>query len=255
MLRSQTDDQLIRVDATTLDTIYVRTQDRICKPAPSPDGRLVAFAAGPNCNEVWVADSNGAEPRQLTANVGGSQSFVTGVFSWSLDNKVISHASCTSLETGNSCGGAYWDIPLDGTSPRARADVKSVVRETRRLLKPIKLEIDMTGPIEYFGEMLLSNEFDSNLFRVPSNLIVAARASDQDDETKTFELKLLLKQDNRWVNGTIRVVDPSAGFDESMLFFGQVLVQSFRFATVRGVWMQTDSVPLKSGLLDFTLYR
>jgi hypothetical protein len=248
-------DQLVRIDANTADFLAVRDQDRICKPMPSPDGQKLAYAAGPNCNEVWVIDSNGANPEQITSNVGGSSSFADGSFSWSLDNQILSHAACKGLEAGAACGGAYWDIPLDGTTPRPRAQAMSVKRESRPLIKPIKLEMDMTGPIDYQGTMLISNDSLGGIIRQPESQVVEARGVDQDDPQRSFGLRLLVGENVRWVSGTMRITDPTSGFEEEVLFMGSIVLQSYRFASLRGLWLKTAEMPMKSGRMDLTLYR
>ncbi len=36
---------------------------------------------------------------------------------------------------------------------------------------------------------------------------------------------------------------------------GSIVVQSYRYATLRGIWLQTSSMPFQSGRIDVTLYR
>ena len=87
----------------------------------------------------------------------------------------MTHASCKGLEKGASCGGAYWDIRVDGSGVKARAQASSVVREFRPLIKPIKVSVDITGPIEYQGKMLVSADGSvGNLMSKPRDVLLEA---------------------------------------------------------------------------------
>ncbi len=144
--------QLVRVDAVTADFVSIRDQDRICKPMPSPDGKKVVYAAGPNCGEIWTINSDGSNPREVASTVGGSSSFAAGAFTWSLDGSVVSHAACKGLQHGAACGGAYWDIPING---------KRITSRCVRLLGPPRVPpadqahqgVDRrVGPVRVLGE-------------------------------------------------------------------------------------------------------
>ncbi|HKY15678.1 MAG TPA: hypothetical protein VJM33_12200 [Microthrixaceae bacterium] len=248
-------DQLVRVDTTNAKFLSLRDQDRICKPMPSPDGKRLVYAAGPNCSEVWVIDSNGAAPKQVTSNVGGSASFADGDFSWSLDAETISHASCKGLEQGASCGGAYWDIKVDGSGVKARAQASSVRREYRPLIKAVKVGVELTGPLEYKGQLLISAESVGQLLSRPRDVIIDARGTDQQEGGRVFAAKLMIGSNNRFTTGTMRITDPTVDFDEQVMLIGSVIIQSYRYATLRGIWLKTGSMPFQSGRIDVTLYR
>jgi Tol biopolymer transport system component len=248
--------QLIRIDSVTLDLTPLRDQDRICKPMPSPDGKRIVYAAGPNCGQVWTIGSDGSAPKELAANVGSSSSFAAGAFSWSLDGSVISHASCRGLQVGAACGGAYWDIPVNGRGIRARALATSVRREFRPLLKPIKAAIDIKGPVEYSAKMLLSSDVAAPALEVhPSGALALGVAADKNDPSRSLTIKFLQNTNARFLMGTIQVIDPKQKMNRTFTILGSIVVQSYRYASLRGIWLSTTSMPLQSGQIDLTLYR
>jgi hypothetical protein len=248
--------QLVRIDAVTADFVALRDQDHICKPMPSPDGTKIVYAAGPNCGQIWVINSDGSNPKEVTPNVGAAASFADGDFSWSLDGKIVSHAACRGLEVGASCGGAYWDIPINGKGITARADASSVRREYRPLIKPIKAAIDVTGPFEYSTRMLLSADVASPILqRIPTGQAARAEGVDQSDPTRRVAIKFLQSVDSRFLMGTVQISDPKAKMNRTFTIIGSITIQSYRYATLRGIWLTTTSMPFQSGRIDVTLYR
>jgi hypothetical protein len=68
-------------------------------------------------------------------------------------------------------------------------------------------------------------------------------------------VKGLVGTQSRFFMGTITVTDPGAQFDETVTVMGSLLVQSYRYATFRGIWFTTSAMPFKSGRIDLTLFR
>jgi TolB protein len=78
---------------------------------PSPDGRHVAMQISDGGREtIWVADSAGRNPRQLTFE--GSEYFGGSLQPWSPDGTALVY---TSRRTGKS---DIWVVPIDGGKPR-----------------------------------------------------------------------------------------------------------------------------------------
>ena len=78
---------------------------------PSPDGRHVAVQISDGGRRtIWVADSTGRNPRQLTFE--GSESFDGSLQPWSPDGTALVY---TSRRTGK---GDIWVVPVDGGKPR-----------------------------------------------------------------------------------------------------------------------------------------
>ncbi len=247
--------QIVRIDASTAKVAVLGEHDRICRPMPSPDGKLIIFAAGTSCQEIWVMDFDGANERMVLESVGGSSSFVDGVFTWALDGSRVSHAACRELEDGAACGGAYWDIPLNGSAPKARAVAGSVRREQRSLVKALKVKVELTGPIQYSERLLVATkESVARLLERRRDALVDVSGVDERDPQRIFAIQGVVPRESSWVSGTFRVQDPS-GFDQKVTFLGTFLVQSYRFATIRGIWISTTEMPLRSGRLDVVIYR
>ena len=246
--------QIIRIDTATGRTSLVHDQDRICNPRPSPDGTKLVYAAGPTCSEVWTISSDGNDAKKIADHVGGTSTFSTGMFSWSLDGKLISHAACKGDGATATCSGAYWDIPTDGRKVVSRAVAGSVVREYRALIKAIKVKIEITGPVTFSDRLLVSAKSTGSLLQVDDAGTADVSAVDQRDARRSFSLKLVKGADSRWIEGSVRVQDPS-GFDQTFTILGSILVSSYRAASLRSIYLQTTSFPFKTGRLDLTVYR
>ncbi len=111
------------------------------------------FAAGKNCQEIWTIKSNGTDPKRIARSVGGTATFDVGNFSWSTDGKTITHAACKAVDGTSICGGGYWDISVDGRTITPRAVAGSVLRTQQPLVRSVKVQVDVTGPIVYSGRM------------------------------------------------------------------------------------------------------
>ncbi len=256
VIRGQGLEQLVRVDTITAQFTQLLAQDRICKPMPSPDGTRIVYAAGPTCGEIWTIDSTGAEPQQVVESVNASATFSEGVFSWSLDGSIVSHAACAAPNGPVTCGGPYWDIRVDGSGVKARAQAGSVLREFRPLVKSVKAEIDISGPIEYQGKMLISaSDSAGKLLNLPNNTVVEAKGVDQNNPEVSFSIKVMLAAESRFLTGTLHIVDPTQDFDQTFTLIGSATLQSYRYASLRGIWFTTSEMPFQSGRIELTLFR
>jgi Tol biopolymer transport system component len=75
----------INPDGSGLEQLTHETAGRNIRPHWSPDGQKIAFARGPNGREeIWVMNTDGSEPRQLTLNNAGDNAP-----SWSPDGRLI----------------------------------------------------------------------------------------------------------------------------------------------------------------------
>jgi hypothetical protein len=252
-------DQLIRVNVQTAKVDFVRDQSRICHPQPSPDGTRVAYGSGRNCNELWTVHPDGTRPRRVARVLGRGNTFAAGAFSWSLDGTIVSHPACNEA-AGDAirCGGQYLDVDVASGTVTRRSDVGNVVREHRPLIKPLKVKVEVTGPLHYEGGMVVPTGSQSDapkLTQLPHDAIIKVTAADERDERRSVDLELLTTQDSHYVVGTIHIVDPAARFDHQLTVFGQVAAQSARYARFRGIWLQTSAMPFRSGLVDLTVYR
>lgn len=247
--------QIVDLDVVTGSVELLRDQDRICDPQPSPDGNRIAYGAGKTCNELWVMRSDGTGAKRV-ARLGGRSTLDGGMLSWSLDGTIVSHAACRAgTDETVTCGGAYLDVDVTTGVVSRRADAGSAVREYRPLIKPLKATVEMRGPVSYKGGMVVRSQQAPQMFRLPRDTTVKINAIDDRDERRSFDVQLLTTRDSQYVTGTIRIQDPAENFDQTMFIFGQVLVQSYRHAVLRAIWIQSSSIPFKSGIIDLTVYR
>ncbi|NLA35806.1 MAG: hypothetical protein GX868_08965 [Actinobacteria bacterium] len=245
--------QLVRISLRDpLNSDLVFDNERVCKPAVSPDGRLIVFGAGPDCSELWRINTNGTEPTRIAADVLGV-SFATGRFTWSLDSKTVSHSLCQGFEGSISCDGNYLDFDVTSGAYTERATAGSVVRESRPLLREFKVGIDITGPIEYTGRMRVGDRSVADVLSISGGSAPSVKAIDALDSARSFELKLVHQYDSEFVAGTVRIID--AGFDETFPFFARLTPYSLGYARLRGVWTRSEQLPMTSGHIVITLER
>ncbi len=251
-------DQLAQLNANTGEVDTLQSQDRICNPAASPDGTKVVYGAGPDCSQVWLINSDGTKPTELVKSAGGRLGFSVGDFSWSLDGTVVSHAACEH-QSGRSgpitCSGPYLDIAVPGGHITRGAVATSVVREFRPLIKPLKVKVSVTGPLTYTGSMLVPAQPTGKLLQQPTNPVVEANLVDQNNADRVYDIKFLATANSTYVVGRVHLTDPTQHFDQDLFVFGQVAVQSYRLALLRGIWIQTSSMPFTSGRIDLSIYR
>ncbi|HNI33855.1 MAG TPA: hypothetical protein PLV93_00570 [Microthrixaceae bacterium] len=231
----------------------VTDHDRVCNPAVSPDSRLVVFAAGERCQEVWTIRTNGTEPKRIAKQVGGTATFDIGQFTWSQDGKTITHAACKRIGEESACDGGYWDISVDGRDVRPRAVAGSVLREQRPLLRPIKVRIDITGPVEYSGQIQVGTGSSETPFANTPDEKIQYKGVDENDSSRSFEVKAIHPVNSVWLAGTVRIVD--SGFDETFPFVGRVLPFSLGYARLRGIWTRSEKLPIQSGSIVVTVER
>jgi len=231
----------------------VTDRDRICHPSVSPDGKLVVFAAGDRCQEIWTIKTNGTDPKRIVDSVSGTAVFDVGQFSWSLDGSTITHAACKRVGDDTTCGGGYWDISVDGRDIRPRADAGSVLREQRALLRSIKVQIDITGPVTYSGRIQIGARSTEVPFANTPDEKLQVKGVDENDAARFFEVKAIHPISSVWVAGTVRVVDN--GIDETFPFFGRILPFSLGYAKLRGIWTRSESLPIQSGQIVVTVER
>lgn len=248
-------EQMVRISMRRPTTAELVTDhDRVCRPAVSPDAKLIVFAAGRRCREVWTIRSNGTDPKRIQRRVGDGAVFDAGDFSWSTDGRTITHASCTRAKKTTTCGGGYWDIAVDGSSVDRRADAGSVLREQRPLLRPVKVKVDITGPIHYSGVMRMGAESVADpLSTAATDQVIHVKGVDDNDNSRSFELSLIHPESSTWIGGNLRIVD--SGFDETFPFFGRILPYSLGYAKLRGIWLRSESIPLQAGHVIITIER
>jgi hypothetical protein len=231
----------------------VSDHDRVCNPSVSPDAKLIVFAAGKRCQEIWTIKYNGTDPKRIAKSVGGTSTFDVGQFSWSQDGKVISHADCELVGEESVCGGGYWDISVDGRDVRPRASAGSVLREFRPLLRPIKLQVDITGPINYSGRIQIGAQSTEVPFANTPDEKIQVKGVDENDAARSVEVKAIHPIDSVWVAGTVRIVDGE--FNETFPFYGRVLPYSLGYAKMRGIWTRSERLPLQTGQIIVTVER
>lgn len=246
--------QLVRVSILDFEQEVIVDSPTICHPAVSPDALKIAFAGGESCDEVWVVNADGTEPTRLTERVAGTTTFEVGRFSWSLDAQTITHANCRYLGNNPVCEGGYYDISVDGRSVEPGAEAGSVLREQVPLLRSVKAAIYLDGALNYDGKMVVGAEsIGDELLSGELASSVTATAIDEADPTRSFSLSIRNPADSLSVSGAMTIKD--GDFDEDFTFFGRLLPARTGYITMRGIWMQTQEFPIRTGQMLLTVQR
>ncbi len=246
-------DQLIRLSIVDPVPRLVTDRQGLCQPSVSPDSKLVVFAVGERCEQVWVIGINGADPKRIDPGFAEGTTFAPGNFTWSLDSTTVSHTACTGDRLNASCTDQYWDIAVSGGSAILRSAGGSVAREQRPLLRPIKIKLDLTGPVKYSGKMRIGSQSAGKIIAGAASDYVETQAVDEADSDRSFTLELYHPSGQNWISGSLRIADHE--FDESFVVFGRILPQSYGFMKLRGIWIQSGKFPMKSGQFLLTLER
>ena len=225
----------------------------VCRPRVSPNATKIVFASGKDCGEVWTINADGTGPRRILSAPSPTATFAEGEFSWSADGRVISHAACTRSSGSVRCGGAYLDIAVDGGTATPRAEAGSVLRETRALLRPVKLEVRISGAIDLVTRLRVGSKSVSRLLSKTADDVIDLKAVDESDNSRSVEMKLFLAATGTWLSGTIRVIDGPV--DETFPFFGNALPSSYGYAKLRGLWLRSEGIPLEAGQIVIVLER
>lgn len=257
VLRAYGADQLVQLDVDDFSVKVLLERDHICHPSVSPDSDRIVFGSGPDasCAEVWIAAADGSNPKRIYERVGSNVVFSTGVFSWSLDGSVISHPSCRMLSEGPRCGvDGYWDLDPGGGRAVQRAGA-NVRREIRPQLKSVKVRFDITGPFTYQRTMVISSDAAGKVLNQDRSTSISVSAKDERNTSRSFSLQTVGVPGQRYTAGTLRIVDPDRKVDRTVTVMATATITGYRFAAIRGIWLDTSTMPFTSGRVDVTITR
>ena len=128
-----------------------------------------------------------------------------------------------------------------------------MLREFRPLLRPIKLQVDITGPINYSGRIQIGAQSTEVPFANTPDEKIQVKGVDENDAARSVEVKAIHPIDSVWVAGTVRIVDGE--FNETFPFYGRVLPFSLGYAKMRGIWTRSERLPLQTGQIIVTVER
>jgi len=257
ILRGYGVDQLVQLDIDDFSVKVLLERKHICHPAVSPKGDRIVFGSGPDasCSEVWLSAADGSNPKRIYERVGSNVVFNAGVFSWSLDGSVISHPSCRMLTSGPSCGSdGYWDLDPGGGRATQRVGA-NVRREIRPQLKSVKVRFDVTGPFTYQRTMVISSDAAGDVLNQERSTSISVTAKDERNTSRSFSLDTVGIPGQRYTAGALRIVDPDRKVDRTVTILATAIITGYRFAAIRGIWLDTSSMPFTSGRVDVTINR
>ncbi len=257
ILRAYGADQLVQLDIDNFSVKVLLERKHICHPSVSPKGDRIVFGSGPDasCSEVWLSAADGSNPKRIYERVGSNVVFSVGVFSWSLDGSVISHPSCRMLSEGPRCGvDGYWDLDPGGGRATQRVGA-NVRREIRPQLKSVKVRFDITGPFTYQRTMVISSDAAGKVLNQERSTSIDLTAKDDRNTSRSFSLSTVGVPGQRYTAGTLHIVDPDRKVDRTVTVMATAIITGYRFAAIRGIWLDTSKMPFTSGRVDVTINR
>jgi hypothetical protein len=246
--------ELIRVATETLERTALSSDDAICRPSVSPDSTRVVFGAGENCSELHLISARGGVPVDITPPMGpGDVSFGAGALGWTQDGHHIVFSSCSATSGPVGCEGPVTFLDPDRREVVEGFDAATVAPQVRPLLRSLRLDLVMEGPIEYETSFDVSTELEGQLTELGDDAVRIDAELVEDDRTLVVDLQV--QEGATFATGSMTVSDPEAGIDRTFLVLATPTVLGVRSLSLSGMWISTDELPVASGEFRLAIRR
>jgi hypothetical protein len=246
--------ELIRVATESLERTALSSDDAICRPSVSPDSTRIVFGAGEDCSELHLISSRGGVPVDITPPTGpGDVSFGVGALGWTQDGRHIVFSSCTATSGPVGCEGPVTFLDPDRREVVEGVDAATVAPQVRPLLRSLRLDLVMEGPIEYETSFDVSTELEGQLTELGDDAVRIDAELVEDDRTLVVDLQV--QEGATFATGSMTVSDPEAGIDRTFLVLATPTVLGVRSLSLSGMWISTDELPVASGEFRLAIRR
>jgi hypothetical protein len=246
--------ELVRVATETLDRASLSSGSTICRPSVSPDSTRIVYGAGEDCSELHLISARGGVPVDITPPTGpGDVSFGVGALGWTQDGHHVVFSSCAATSGPVGCEGPVTFLDPDRREVVEGFDAATVAPQTRPLIRSLRLDLAMEGPIEYETSFDVSTELEGQLTEVGDSATRIDAELVEDDRTLTVDLQV--QEGATFATGTIAVSDPDAGIDRTFLVLARPTVLGVRSLSLSGMWISTDELPVTSGEFRLAIRR
>ena len=246
--------ELVRISTDTLDRDTLVADEEICDPAVSPDSTRIVYGVGEDCSRLEVVSSSGGAPVEITPPAGpGDRTFRRGGLGWSAEGRFVTFPQCAATDGPIRCGGPVTFLEPDQRRIIDGPTATTVVPYTRPLLQELRLDLAMAGPIEYEGSFPVTAELESDLTELDGS--TSRLSAELVDGDRTLRVDLQVQQGADFATGQLTLVDPEAGIDRTFLVLGTPVVIGVRVASLSGIWISTDELPVISGEFRLAVRR
>ena len=246
--------QLVRVATETLDRATLADEGSVCRPSVSPDSTRIVYGAGDDCSELHLISANGGVPVDITPPTGpGDAAFGVGALGWTQDGQHIVFSNCASTSGPVGCTGPVTFLDPDRREVAEGAAAATVAPQARPLIRSLRLDLVMEGPIAYETSFEVSAELEGQLTEIGEG---AARIdAELVEDDRSLVLDLQVQDGANFATGTMTVTDPDAGIDRTFLVLATPTVLGVRSVSLSGMWISTDELPVTSGEFRLAIRR
>ncbi len=247
-------DELIRVDADTLDRATLVTDDGICNPTVSPDATRIVYAAGRNCSRLMLISSKGGKPIDVTPpETPDTATFGVGQLGWTTEGRWITHADCANDAGRITCAGPVLFINPDTGRVEHGPAAATVAPIVRPLIQDVYVDLDLRGPLEFRHSFLIDPTVQGKLTDTQGN--GGELEGRLVDGATVLDVHLQSGDGSAFVTGQMTVTDPQGGIDRTFLVLGRAVVLGVRVFSLSGIWVSTDDLPFATGKFDLAVRR
>jgi hypothetical protein len=245
--------EMMRIAMDTLERDTLVLDDKICRPAISPDASRIAYGGGEDCNKIMLVSSRGGQafevtpidaPETLDLNAGGLE--------WTADGKFLTWPGCVREGDQVDCDGPTQFMEPDSGRVLEGPDAVTVAPIRRPLVQDVWFDIDLRGPLEFRNSFLISPETQAGLTETEDGGYIEAEMT---DGAKSLAMKMTSEEASPFVTGTLSVSDPETGIDRNFVVMGRATLLGVRVFSISGTWYSTDDVPFATGEFNLAVRR
>lgn len=246
--------ELVRVEADSLDRATLTSDESICDPTVSPDSTRIVYGAGEDCELLKLVSARGGAPIDITPpRRPGDTTFGVGSLGWTEDGRHVTFADCRRTDGPVRCGGPVTFLDPDRMAVTEGPTASTVSPLVRPLLQSLQLDLVMAGPIEYATSYQVSSEVEGQLTDIGEG--TSRITVELAEEDRSLALDLQVQEGAKFATGTMTVVDPEAGIDRTFLVLATPSVIGVRVVSLTGLWISTDDLPVVSGEFRLAIRR
>lgn len=244
--------ELISVAIDDFSRTQLAVAERICAPAPSPDGTRVVFGSGSTCSRLGLVPSGGGTVLDVTpAGTPDTATFDAGTLGWTEDGRFVTSPGCR-LDAGRiGCGGPARFLDPD-TARQVDGPVASTVApQVLPLVGEVFLDVSVRGGESFSQSFLIDAALQASLTQVSEDGRISGSIS-QDGAELAIDLST---GSGGFVTGRIAVTDPTTGVERRLAVVGRLAAVGLRVFGISGIWFTTEDLPFASGKFDIAVRR
>jgi hypothetical protein len=250
----KTRQELIRIATDSLARAVLVSADTICNPSISPDATRIVYGSGEDCSSLMVVSATGGTPVDITPTARpGTADHGEGALGWTTDGRYVTFSDCRSTSGPVRCGGQVTFLEVDQRREVLGPFATTVAPVRRPLIQDLKVDVVLSGPIEYEGSFPIDSQVVADLTELSeTDSLLTAELTDGE---RRLSLELQVQEGAQYAAGQMTIVDPEAGIDRTFLVLGTPSVIGLRVVSLTGMWISTSELPVASGEFRLAVRR